>query len=73
MSVSHTTMCPRSLDPFYKVTYYVKWGLLGHIIKTLLGKKHRVLQFTFKAVDYWIYKIFINNILLNTFSILLSV
>ena len=21
----HFTMCPRSSDPFYKVTYYIKW------------------------------------------------
>ena len=27
-------MCPRSSDPFYIVTYYMKWGslLLGHTV-----------------------------------------
>ena len=24
--VAEVTVCPRSSDPFYKVSYYIKWG-----------------------------------------------
>jgi len=29
------TVCPRSSEPFYVVTYYIKWValLLGHIVQ----------------------------------------
>ena len=25
MQITYTTVCPESSDPFYKITYYIKW------------------------------------------------
>ena len=32
------TVCPRSSDPFYMVTYYITWNalLLGHTVRYIL-------------------------------------
>ena len=47
-SLSRSTVCPGSSDPFYLVSYYIKWvttfwthGILGIVISTSWGRNFR--------------------------------
>ena len=46
-------VCPRSLDPFYIVTNYIKWfRLLGHIVYVYNFLRDRVLFYIIQYVYF---------------------
>ena len=46
------TVCPRSSDPFYILSYYIKWSLLlGHIVLDFDNERRR--SFSYSELGYF--------------------
>ena len=40
LSLTKSTLCPRSCDPFYIVSYYIKWVTTSWAYSIILSKLH---------------------------------
>ena len=60
------TVCPRSSDPFYILSYYIKWSLLlGHIVLDFYNERRRSFSYSelgyFSRVEFGSESVFIDS------------
>ena len=58
------TTCPRNIDPFYTVSYHIKWGKSSWAYRTLTQSLEKELNhYLIQYQDIWTYSNSINNII----------